>query len=464
VLSSSVEKKRVASYEKQAWIAIWGFSFVIAAPLLIGAGRILILLFPVSAFATGIFLYWRAPILYIGFTWWLMFLGALIRRIIDYQSGYLTFGPWGFTPMLVASISIATFIKQLPRLHKQGDELYTLCIASLSYAFLIGVLRNPANAVVNGTLDWLCPILLSFHLFINWQEYPAYRRVLQQTFFWGVLVMSIYGIIQFVFAPAWDKFWLNNITAESFGKPEPFGIRVSSSVGSPQACAMIILAGLIIVFCESGNPLSFIATGFGYLSFFLTMARSVWLSGIIGVPLFLLSLKPSIQMRMVLFTAIIVVIVIAIISQVPFAEDILSRFESFSKLESDISFNERARGYDQLIDLALVEFVGRGIGFSTAVFKTGIGANDGAILPTLFTLGWFGLVPYLTGLLLLVLKLFQGRSAGSDKFSSAARAITLCILAQLGLNSVLVGQMGMVLWSFLGIGLAANEYHRASRL
>ncbi|MCG8363360.1 MAG: O-antigen ligase domain-containing protein, partial [Pseudanabaenales cyanobacterium] len=70
-----------------------GLVLFLALGFLIGAGRFLVLLFPLGSIVVGVFLYRRYPIFYVGFTWWLWFLGPLVRRLIDYQSGHLTYGP-----------------------------------------------------------------------------------------------------------------------------------------------------------------------------------------------------------------------------------------------------------------------------------------------------------------------------------------------------------------------------------
>ena len=50
-----------------------------------------------------------------------------------------------------------------------------------------------------------------------------------------------------------------------------------------------------------------------------------------------------------------------------------------------------------------------------------------------------------------------------DLFSSASRAIVLGALAQVGLNNIFASDMAMVLWGFLGIGMAASQYHTHQR-
>lgn len=450
--------------EKQAWFAIWCFILLISLPLAVGIGTPLILVFPGSALALGLFLYFRTPHLYISFVWWMFFVTSLVRRLIDHRSGYVTPGPWGFAADLVAGISLITVFRCLPTAHRKGGLPYIFAFSAIGYAFCIGFYQNPLNALVNGTLSWLCPIAFSFYIFQQWRDYPRIKNIILKTFLWGVLLMGIYGVIQYVFAPPWEQFYLNNGGGSSFGKPEPFGIRVFSSVGSPQEFASIMLTGLIFIFCETTNPVSYVASGFGYISFILTMARAVWLSAAISIPLFLLSLKPRYQIRMIIVAVIIFAIVAtALLSWEPVYEKFYERFESFLDVESDISLNARREGYQQIWRAAIQQFLGQGIGSSISKFGVALGANDGSLFPLIFTFGWLGLIFYSGGFLMLLQKLFQIPDARSDIFIGACRMAVLCVLVQAGFNSVFGGGSGTILWSGLALGLAGHKYYRHQR-
>ena len=459
MVTQSSEFVKNTSKEKQAWFAIWVFVGLISLPLAVGIGAPLVPIFPTGAVVLGLFLYFRTPHLYIGYVWWMLFLSNLIRRLIDYRAGYLTPGPWGLTAVLVASISLLTVGRYLPVIHRRGGLPFVLTLSGIGYAFLVGVYRHPLESMVNGTLDWVCPVACAFHIFVHWRDYPKMKQVILKTVLWGVLFMGVYGILQYIFAPPWEQFWLENTGATSFGSPEPFSIRVASSTGSPQAFATIMLAGLIIILCDAANPISYVASGFGYLSFILSMARSVWLSAAITIPLFLLSLKPSHQIRMFVVGAVIFSIVaITLLSWEPVYEKFYLRFETFLNLDDDISFQARRSGYSALWSLAIIQFFGQGIGFSLKNSGTALGANDGSLFPLLFTFGWLGLGFYLTGFSILFMKLLQIPDARADLFIGACRIVVLCIIFQSSLNSVFGGSFGLILWSFLGIGLAGHKY------
>lgn len=459
----STTLKTKSAGEKQAKMAIWLFSSLTGLFLLVGAGKVLVFVFPASAFAVGLFVYFRAPLLYIGFAWWLFFLSNFIRRLIDYQAGYVTFGPWGLASTLVMLISGITFYKKLPTINREGGLPFALSVFAILYAASTGFLLNSKRGVVLGTLDWLCPVLFGFHIYSLWRSYPDCRKVIQNVFFWGVIIMGSYGIFQYITAPVWEKFWLNNISAVSFGQPEPFGIRIPSTMGSPQGFGITMLAGLILLFCKVNNLLVFFATGVGYLSFFLTMARTAWLSGIVGIPLFLASLKPNIQMRMIIFTFILILVVVQVLAFSPFSEDIYSRFDTFTDIQNDNSYEGRLSGYEQTWSLAIRQFMGQGFGFPVSSFVGRLGGKDSTIFPMLFSLGWFGAVPYISGIVLLMFNIFYGKKNRSDTFINGTQVIILSILIQSPLNMILGGPPSVLLWSFLGIGAAAQKYYSTNR-
>ena len=253
-----------------AWAVILGFFLFLTLCFLIGAGRVLIPIFPLGSFAIAIFLYLRHPLLYTGFTWWMWFVGPFIRRLIDYQSGYLTPGPWALTPMLVTSVCFITLIRYLPKfLYRQDTFPFILCLGSVFYGFLIALINGKGiTHGILGLLAWGTPIAFGLHILINWRNYPQYSQNVQRVFLWGVTVMGLYGVWQYLVAPPWDRFWLKSVENLTYGRPEPLGIRVWSTMMIPQKFAAVMMVGLLLLFIIRGK-LRFIAAGAGYLAFFL---------------------------------------------------------------------------------------------------------------------------------------------------------------------------------------------------
>lgn len=435
-----------------AWLAILALVFFSALCLLIHAGSILRITYPVLSFVVGVFLYLRYPILYLGFTWWMWFLTPLITRLADYQSGWDTQRLMMVAPYLVTLVTLATFFKHLPRSYREGGLPFVLSFAGVFYGFLVGLIMNSPVAATRALLDWLSPITFSFHLFIHWRDYPSYRQNIQRIFLWGVLIVGSYGVIQYVVAPEWDRFWLiTSKMTSSAGRPEPFGFRLWSTMHEPAACGYLMMAGGLLLF-NSNSSLRIPAALVGYITLLLTMVRSIWGAWFVGLITLLTSLKPQLQMRLIITILVIAVGVIPLTTVLPFADGLTSRLESFSNLENDTSANDRKALYQGLLNVALSEGFGQGLGSGEAI--------DSGILVILLTFGWFGTIFYLGGIILLLFNLLQGSEGKIDPFASAARAISIGLIGIIFFGSPTLSIYGMFFWGFSALGMAARKYYQ----
>lgn len=440
-----------------AWLAIIGFILILAVLIGVRANVLVILFCPLAAFAVGILLYFRAPLLYVGFTWWLWFLIPFVRRLSDWRSNtFIQPSPLLMTPYLVTLISIITLWKCFPKVHRQGGLPFLLSFLAVIYGITVGLIyRQPLTLIING-LDWIVPVVFGFHLFANWRSYPTYRQNFQRVFLWGVLIMGIYGIIQFCFSPPWDAYWLAKAdfgsgTIGGTQNLKPFSINVWSTMTSNRPFSTVMMAGLILLFVnKSKGKLGLPASIAGYISFLLARKRTTWASWLIAFFILLTSLKSHIQKRIIISIVIGAIFLVPLSSVEPFSSFIYSRFESFSTLEDDHSANARLETFEKLSDQAFLSFFGQGIGGR---------AFDSGILSTLLDLGWFGAIFYIGGIILLLLSLFQKNRKTFDSFMYAARAISLSIFMQLPLGRPHIEAQGMILWGFLSMAIAGQQYY-----
>lgn len=466
--SGSSENKSLLflKQSKPAWTAIGGLAIFTILGILLGAGSLMRFMFPLASLAVGLFLYTQYSILYIGFTWWLWFLTPVISRLIDYRSGWDQSRLILVTPFLVTLITIITLIKYLPKSYRQGGLPFLLVIAALGYGMIIGLINNHPVAVARSFLDWFAPIPFAFHLWVNWHEYPHYKKVIQSTFLWGVLIMGIYGIFQYIIAPEWDKFWLiQSGMFSSSGSPEALGIRVWSTMHSPGPFAVTILAGLLLLFTHK-NPLRFPAVVVGTLSLLLSLVRTSWAGLIIAILLFIPSLKSKIQLRIISTILILGLCVIPLATVEPFSSRIGDRIQTFTNIEQDGSFKARQRNYDKNLQVALSQFQGTGLGHSWS-FEEEEGFDptviDSGVIELFSTLGWLGGVFYLSSLILAIGNLRKSSRYNFDPFLSALRALTLSYFAMLVIYTSMISVSGTLLWSFIGISLAGNKFYSQTK-
>lgn len=444
-------------------MAIGALVFFTAACIAAGASSILRPAYIVGSFAVAVLLYLRYPALYVGFTWWMWFITPLVSRLIDYRSGsYDESRLILVSQYLVTLVTLHTFLKDLPKSYRQGGLPFILAFIGVFYGYLVGLIKTSPITAFRGLLDWLIPIPFAFYLFVNWRNYPQYRQNIQRTFLWGVLVIGVYGIVQYLVAPEWDRFWLLNTKLTSFGDPEPLKLRVWSTMSSPGPAGVMMMAGLLLLFTCKG-PLTIPAAGAGYLGFLLTMVRTLWGCWLVGLLSMLTSIKPRLQMRLLVTILVMAICVVPLTTLEPFSKAINSRLQTLTALDQDNSANVRKEIYEDGLSKALTNGLGNGIGNTFFVADDGTlkpVVIDSGFLDTFFTLGWFGAIPYLGGMILLFLQVLQYSEIRADAFMAAARAVGIGCFVSLPGGSAMLGFSGMILWSFLAIVMAAHKYHQ----
>lgn len=453
-----------------AWIAILLFASLTGLLTFAHAGTIVRLFFPAGAFLVGIYLYFRAPILYIGFTWWMWFISPWVRRMIDYYSAYLEPSTVLLAPPLVTVVMGITLIKNLPHLTKEGSTPFLLSILAILYSYLIGIINASAFAATKGLLTWLPPVLFGYHVFSNWRSYPLYRDVTQRCFIWGTLVLGIYGVIQFILMPPWDALWMRGSISflNSIGNPLPLQVRVFSLLNSPFSLAVVLLTGLLILLINV-QPIGIAASVFGYLSFLLSLVRTSWLGWMLGVINLFGLLRSSMQMRLIIILLTLILSIVPLTLMEPFSAAISKRVSSLGSGGEDGSVKERIDGYNRSLDFVLSQGLGLGLGSNDSRLAVdskvnfsqlfgGIGVRDSTILDMMFSMGWAGSIPYLLGLGLLFVSMLTSKIVSTDLFAAAARSITIGMLMQFPFGSVFIGISGVIIWVFMVLVLAAQRY------
>jgi hypothetical protein len=226
----------------------------------------------------------------------------------------------------------------------------------------------------------------------------------------------------------------------------------------------MMMTGLLLLF-TSKEAVRIPAAGAGYLAFLLTMVRTLWGAWFLGLLILMASLKAHLQMRLIVTILIMAVCVVPLVTIEPFATTITTRLQTFSNLQEDDSAKVRKEIYEKGLNSALTNGLGNGIG-NTFIAKEGKlepVVIDSGILDMFFTLGWFGAVFYLGGLLLLLYNLFQYSEFRFDPFMAAARAISIACFMTLPGGSTMLAFGGIVLWGFLGIAIAGHKYHQHQR-
>ncbi len=437
-----------------AWSLIFVFLILIISSILLHVSQILQLAFPAGSFIIAVFLYSKYPSLYIGFNWWIWFLSPLVSRIVEYQSGTSggEFKMIILSPYLVSFVCTEYLFRYGPQFVKKDGLPYMLATTSILYAFIVGFLREYSLLEIGrGVLMWFPAISIGFYLNMNWRNYPIHMKITQDVFFWATLVMGAYGMYQYAFAPAWDVFWWNNSPnlQSSIGWPEPYMLRVWSTVNTPMVFSVTMITTLTFVF-SNYRKFSILAILPGFISFLLSLVRAAWLGwGLTFIGVFIFS---NFRVKSFMIRNIFLGLLFSspLLFNSNFTDTVLERIQTFLNVGSDGSLLVRQRIYADLLNQIVSEVIGRGMG--------GAGTVDAGLLEPLAILGWIGLAPYVCAIFLIFYTLNQCLKYRKDSFILASIMSSVGMFSTLSSNNMFILLPSVLFWGISGLAIAGYKY------
>jgi len=443
-------------------IAVIVIFLVLTVMLLFAAPSVLRNIFPVLAFAAAAVLYARSKPAYVSFVMWLWFLSPFLRRLVDYRTEFVATSPLLIAPVLATSIAGWALVTRTRSLARPGAIPFLGALAGVAYGTFIGLLNFPLINVAQSLANWLAPILFAFFLYEECELYTEFRRVIEKTFLYGVLVMGLYGVFQFFMLPEWDRVWIVAMKTGAFGYPLPMMVRVFSTMNATPAFSMYLMAGLLMLFSMQHSRLRIPVALLGFFNFLLTTDRASWIGFLVG--LIFLAMHMGMRQRVKIFTMMIgCALLLGGISLLPPVNEILtSRFQSVTDPKHDESYNTRILGHEMAFAQLAHEPVGEGMAaMEMNHYNFGmddkLGPHDSTILEFLFSLGYVGTFVYFAGLAVAGYRLLTDKQV-RDPFTYTMMAVTLSFFAQAILNSIMLGVLGFVVWLSIAMTLAAREH------
>lgn len=459
-----VKKNQTMSFYLDILSYIVFFIFVLlnAAAFVPSSAGAVEFLYPLLALITAFLFLWRKPAFYLSFIWLVWFTAPELRRIVDYYTSYSENSLIILTPFLVAGIAFFPALKNVTRLAQPLRFPLALIALALLYAYVIGVVNNGLLGATFDLLNWGVPMISGFYLLTHQHYKDVFRRATLITFTWGLLVMGLYGLVQFLYVPPWDAYWMTQAllvdNLNSIGTPEPFKVRVFSTLNAPGPLAIVLMAGLLLLL-SSGGVLRWFTLASGLLGFGLSLVRSAWGGWILGLLVFSASLPLKARLRFLGLMMVLIVLAIPLFSVGPVAEVLGDRFDTLTDLQSDISFRERLALYGDLPSFVSDNLLGQGLG-STGVAtgltsrKESIQNLDSGIIAVLYSFGMLGSLYFVAGTIGLLYHAFR-LIDGTNPISTASLSITVAAFSQIVFGNAWTGVSGAVLWFFLCFLLAS---------
>lgn len=449
-------------------------SLLLASALVLGSVCLITILFwqgmaslvnyayPTTALVVGLWLYGTRPALYLGFTWWIWFVTPFVRRLVDYGIGHFTpTSPVMLAPYLVTGIAVLTLFRAGKRLARRDHVPFLLLLLGIGYGYLIGLIKVGPMSAIFGALNWLLPVLLALHVYLLPGLAEAHKKIVAKTFAWGVLVMGVYGLLQYVSVPPWDAQWLlDSDMWITMGRPEDGQIRIFSTLNSTGPFAYVLVAGLLLLFSNS-NTVGRLAAAPGYFSLLFSLVRSAWGGWFVGLAYLAWRLKGKLRMRLVGLLAVTAMLSIPLFMLAPNTDRATERAATLTNLEEDASFRTRVGIHRRGATAVLRTPIGRGVGAygpAAKLSKGGVASIDSGIFAVVLTLGWIGTLLYVSGLGWLLGRLFRLDARLADPFVTSLTAVTFAFMAMMIFLNQLNGVTGAVVWPFLALALTLGKH------
>jgi hypothetical protein len=440
-------------------------SVVVIMPWINLAGLLYWLYLPMLV-AVGAFLFFRAEHLYLPFILYIVFLSPWVRRVVDYKTYYHSESIIQITPYVVIALCSVTFFRYFQRLYTIKYAGFLLIFLGLMYGYLIGIVTVGPVASTFGSLQWISLIFMAFHI-VSWRErFRVNARLIESTFLWATLIVGTYGLVQYLFLPPWDKFWMQNTQLEAIGLPIPGYVRVFGTLNSPLPFATLMMTGLLVVVVRSLSVLSLLTACAGVSGLALSLTRTSWLGLVLG----LLVLAGKLQRR---YAPILLggCLLLGAASYTFLSTGMVEtrfykRLETLTNLQEAGSYRARASTYGQYTISTLSNVWGNGVGSIgvatklSSQFQVRKWLFDSGLLEVPYELGWPGTLLFVLGLGMVLVQPSTRPLPADEGLCSLSTAIVVSLLAQLFSDNTFTGPDGFILWTFVALRFGALTTRR----
>jgi hypothetical protein len=451
---------------KQTFAAAWPqllFVTIVIGMLSVRAMAPLRVVYPILALVIALRLQQVSVAAYVSFVFWLWFLSPLVRRIADYYGGWQDQSLILLTPYLVSALVLTRVIDwalhpHAPRPRVAGMSVLLLAAAGVALGVPFGVFKS-VNAAMVEMLNYFLPLLFGWYVATSGDHAQDIGRALSATFSRAAVVIGGYGVYQFTAAPPWDANWIINTEMTTVGAPEPFGIRVFSTMHSPGVLGFFLVFGLALWIARpvaSGLP----GAALSAATLVLSLVRSAWLAFAATTILVVASLKPKQQVKAIVFATAMTLVTGAFVLTPEMSQIFGNRFSTMQRLDDDESAVSRWQGHVAMLDFIVREPLGLGVGQLDPTIETYLSMRDSVFVGILVQSGLVGGILYLMGLAGLTLQLWRYYRHALTPEGRAFACVGLGMLPASFLGVINAGPVGFCLWTIGGLALADRHLAR----
>ena len=458
---------RTVLLEALVGVLCFGLLVPFAMVSVLGASTVR-LLYPAYTLAVGLVIMRRWPTLYPAFMIGVFVFSPFLRRVVDYQAGFVQFNPVLLAPYVALLPAAVPLLRQCLGVSRFGNWAFSAMIGCFVYASFVALFKATIVPALWEPLHWVMPVALAAHI-IELQQSDAVRRRVLAALCIVVPLTMVYGVYQYVSPMLWDTVWMQNVNNPTFGDPVAYGIRVFSMMNSPGSTGVFTALSIVILLGEGGLLSIMAVTGFPLM--LLTLIRMSWLMCIVGVLATLLLAPARRKMSLMIGIAVFAVFAVVGAGSLSFSTEmdtmLSKRLDTFTTLGNDVSATDRLNTYSDFVDRLSKNVLGEGFGaeLSTATEAAHQGTVlDSGILEPSLILGVLAGLVYFISLGAIVVQCYRAQKLTAGRLTSYF-ALVPTMLVGMVLGSVQSGELGLLAWTGIGILLsAASEIEKPRRM
>ncbi|MGI4952086.1 MAG: hypothetical protein ACRYGM_09795 [Janthinobacterium lividum] len=392
-------------------------------------------------------------------------LAPLLRRVVDVHAGYDASGLMISGPLLAILTPLPLLLKALAGDNRLDPLLrpFILGLACAFYAALLTVLNGNFVQAIGGGLKWVAPALYGMWIVLELRRAPGSAASLietaARTLMLLIPLLGLYGFVQYIDPPNWDRYWMSYTSIASIGQPEPFMVRVFSTMNAPAGYATFTATGLLLFGFRRAGPLLLLAAGPSVLGLLLSQYRTAWIALAIGILLGLF--HPLARRRATMLLVTLPLLGAGVIAFTPAGEMLGARLQTLGAISEDGSGQERLAEYGRLLSDDSGALLGHGFD-STDVMQAGAQALDGMLVVACYAMGLVGGILCVASVVWAAVLGIRGAWASGGLNGLAIAAVLIGMVAQLPLAVVSASEVGFLFWSLVAIG-GSLPWRRAMR-
>ncbi len=386
-----------------------------------------------------------------------------LRRVTDYHvgwdpSGVMLAGP--LFALLVACAELYQLLSAGPAHRRAALKPFVLYGGCIAYAWMVSSVQGNIVPASTTMLRYAAPLLYGAWLACRGEPQAALAGA-TRAFTIILPIIGVYGLLQWLNPPEWDRFWMLMAPMDSIGLPLPKQVRVFGPLNSPASYAMFITCGLLLVMNARRGLLTLLLAAPACVGLLLSQFRTAWIGLAVGLLFFMM--LPRTRRRSALFVVFLVAAVTVVATATPFADVVTKRLETLQSSPTEDGSGSARLEQGQYLLAHLDDFMlGYGLAPQSADYHIQQAfAADGAIVISIVEMG------LVVGTISLLALGWAGITAISrswlvrEPLVVAAGGIVAAQLIDVPLTGVTTGELGFLTWTFIAILIGLGARPRA---